>query len=181
MPRSAEPAAKVRTYPLSLLKPAIGRGASIPLSYLLPLRLFVGWFFLNAGLSKLGPFLHTSELRSTLARWAADNPYPFYKGFLATRAQDYSGLLAYLVAYGEIIVGAMLMLGLFTRLACAVGILLVANYYLASGHTGWVFAGIDQAFFVALVTLAAAGAGRVAGLDGHLLARAPTLPFRLLY
>ena len=146
-------------------------GEQVPVAYLVPLRLFAGYFFLRSGLSKLGP-------GSMLARWAWDNPGGPYRSFLVTKAALYSDVVGHMVTYGEIAVGLCLAIGLLTRLSSAVAAAAVAHYLLGAGGgshpTG-------ELLLITLVTLALSGAGRFAGLDRKLHQRAAVLPFTLLY
>ena len=155
--------------------------AGIPLWYLLPLRMFLGWTFLRAGMWKLGPYLANNELRGVMARWASDHPHAFVREFLGGRGQLWSELLGYVVTYGEIAIGVALLLGLFTRGAAVLGTLLVTCYLVAGGHTSAAVMAQGQVMLVALLTLAAAGAGRTIGCDGWLHKRAPVMPFTMLY
>lgn len=161
--------------------PRGGGAAGVPLWYLLPLRAFLGYTFLRAGAAKLGPYLAGNELRAVMGRWATDNPYPLAREFLAGRGQMWSELLGYVLAYGELAIGACLLFGLFTRGAAAAGTLLIACYLAAGGHTSAALMAQGQVMLVALLTLAAAGAGRTAGCDGWLFRRAPVMPFTMLY
>jgi thiosulfate dehydrogenase [quinone] large subunit len=78
------------------------------------------------------------------------------------------GLVDFLVLFGELAIGAALMLGLATRLAGALGALMMLLFWIAS----WDFQyGIVNQQFVYMVLsgfLAYASAGKVAGLDGVL-------------
>jgi uncharacterized membrane protein YphA (DoxX/SURF4 family) len=128
---------------------------------------------------KLGPWLAGGSLKGELARWALSQRFTFWRECLLGRAQTYAELIAHLVTYGEIVVGACLVIGLFTRAASALAAAGLLVYLLAAGSLATVAeTGLS---LVALVTLAAAGAGRVVGLDRRLFARAPVMPFTLLY
>lgn len=153
----------------------------VPLWYLLPLRVAIGGAFLHASAGKLGVYLANNELRGALARSASGNPVAFMQQFLSGKAQLWSEPIAYLLAYGELVVGVALVLGLFTRGASAAGATIVGAYLLAAGHTAPGLYALGLVGMVALGTLAAAGAGRVVGCDGWLHRRAPVMPFTLLY
>ena len=100
-----------------------------------------------------------------VAEFAADNPIAWYKDFLQDTVLHHASLFATLQTYGEVVVGLGLVLGLFTRLAAVIGLLLSLNYGLA---TQWMSFG-QQGFHLLLITsmiiFLVAGAGRVWGLD----------------
>ena len=92
------------------------------------------------------------------------------------------GLINFLVQFGEIAVGACLVLGLATRFAGIMGALLTGLFFVAS----WSFANgvVNEQFLYAALSgyLAVVGAGAVWGLDGY-LARTQLLaktPLRVL-
>ena len=163
--------------------PAAGRSSStgVPLYYLLPLRVYMGYAFLRAGIAMQGAFLDGGELRSLFSRWATDNPYPFARAFLSGRAQLWSELIAYLVAWSAVAIGIALASGAFTRATALAGATLVGAALVLGGHTAATAAAQGQIYLVALLTLTAAGAGRTLGVDGWLHRRAPVMPFTLLY
>ena len=100
-----------------------------------------------------------------VAEFAAGNPVLWYKDFLETTVLPHAALFATLQTFGEVVVGLGLVLGLFTRLAAVIGLLLSLNYGLA---TQWMSFG-QQGFHLLLITsmiiFLVAGAGRVWGLD----------------
>ena len=108
----------------------------------LVVRLFVGWQWLNAGLEKVqnpvwvggkaGTALHGFAL-GAIAQ--AHGQYPavqsWYAGFLRGVVLPNAGLFSYLVAFGELLVGIALILGLFTGIAAFFGAFMNLNYMLA--------------------------------------------------
>jgi thiosulfate dehydrogenase [quinone] large subunit len=117
-------------------------------------RCWVGWQFLHAGLAKL-----TGDER---ARWVGGQAGSEVRGFLGYALQlapggklagphpevlgwyaalirhgllPHAAIFGYLVAFGEVLVGAALILGLLTRFAAAMGLLM--NFaYLCAGVSG---------------------------------------------
>jgi thiosulfate dehydrogenase [quinone] large subunit len=76
-------------------------------------------------------------------------------------------LFGYLVMTGEILVGACLLLGLFTRFAAFVGLFLVINYYLGPGMArGGAAVAQQQTFTVCLIVFLLSSPGRALGFDG---------------
>jgi thiosulfate dehydrogenase (quinone) large subunit len=108
-----------------------------------------------------------------VAEFAAGNPIDWYKEFLERTVLPDAATFATLQAYGEAAVGLGLILGLLTGVTAVVGLFLALNYGLA---TQWMSFG-QQGFHLLLITsmllFLLTRAGRVWGLDGWLLARAP--------
>jgi thiosulfate dehydrogenase [quinone] large subunit len=108
-----------------------------------------------------------------VAEFAAGNPVVPYKEFLEQTVLPHAATFATLQTYGEVAVGIGLVLGLFTGLSALVGLFLALNFGLA---TQWMSFG-QQGFHLLLITsmilFLVTRAGRVWGLDGGLLARAP--------
>jgi thiosulfate dehydrogenase (quinone) large subunit len=156
------------------------------------LRVVVGVWFLKAVWTKLTTgllfgvvpypavsprFLGFQPKR--VAEFAAGNPVEWYKDFLEHRVLPHSALFATLQAYGEVVVGIGLVLGLTVGLTAFIGLVLSANYGLA---TQWMTFG-QQGFHVLLVTsmilFLCARAGRTWGID-HWLARPDARWLRVL-
>ena len=148
------------------------------------LRVVVGAWFVKAVWTKVAlgfvgfvpyPTVSPRFLRfhpKRVAEFAAGNPVDWYKDFLETVVVPHSALFATLQAYGEVVVGIGLILGLVTGLTAAVGLVLAVNYGLA---TQWMSFG-QQGFHLLLITSMAlfllTRAGRVWGVDRWLLQRA---------
>ncbi|MFA5954751.1 MAG: DoxX family protein [Patescibacteria group bacterium] len=139
--------------------------------YIVLLRLFLGCFFLYAGLSKLlGP------------TWSA-------AGYLGT-AKTFSGFYSWLATSGNIgwvnfanewaltLLGVALILGIFVRLASGLGIVLMVLYYLLglnfpyAGQHGYI---IDEhiIYITLLLLFIAVKAGEKCGIDAWLVALWP--------
>ncbi len=146
---------------------------------ILALRLVAGWYFLYAGLDKVFTFIGGSEpftaagflsfgtagtTSATVAEGTVVNPTaPFW----ADLAANGSALTAvdFLIPFGQVAIGAALILGLATRLAAVMGFLMMAFITIAA----WDFAHgfVNSTSFLALVTLflGVIRAGEVYGLD----------------
>lgn len=102
----------------------LSRSAMIAITVL---RVIVGWHFLYEGIAKLtsptwsavGYLKASRGPLSGLFRWIASQPHLLDNANLITM-------------YGLAIVGLLLMLGLFTRLAAVGGIILILLFYLAN-------------------------------------------------
>ena len=148
------------------------------------LRTLIGWHFLYEGLVKLvwpawtragvplGRFSSAGYLRSSTG--------PFSDVFRAFADASWLPWLDLLMAWGLLLVGLALMLGLFTQAACAGALLLLALFYLSWLPTRGVYEpGTEGNYLLvnknlveaaAVAVLLAFRTGRIAGLD-ILLAR----------
>jgi PQQ-dependent catabolism-associated beta-propeller protein len=150
------------------------------------LRIVVGAWFLKAVWTKLTvdyawgflPYLAVSQRfvnfqPKRVIEFAAGNPVEWYKDFLEKTVLPNASWFAKLQAYGEVIVGLSLLVGLCVAFGALIGFLLTVNYGLA---TQWMSFG-QQGFHLLLVTsmiiLFGARAGRVWGLDGLIVRAAP--------
>ena len=138
----------------------------------LPVRLYVGYLFFKYGLEKLTRGFGGAELHETLSKWAAGPAYDFYVPFLQQVAIPHAGLFAHLVTYGEIVVGALLLLGCASRMAAMGGILLCLNFLFASG-VPILSVETPAVFVLLLITVYTTAAGRALGLDALLKHKLP--------
>lgn len=157
------------------------------------LRTLIGWHFLYEGYYKF-----------MLPAWSPDGkPIAAFSaaGYINAASGPLSGLAKWaagagllpwidrLVVFGLLAVGLSLMLGLFTRLGCIGGLLLMAMFYFtAIPTTGLPQAGAEGAYLLvnktliegmALLALMALDTGRIAGLD-RLWAERHSAPARTL-
>ena len=143
------------------------------------LRVFVGWHFLYEGIAKL-----------TSPSWSA-------AGYLRQARGPFSGLFKWLASqpnllanadlitmWGLTLVGALLVLGLFTRLASLAGIGFILLFYLCNPpFVGYFYSIPTEGSYLivnknlvelcALGVILATGSGRFAGIDRILLAQDP--------
>lgn len=149
-------------------------GEKTSMIYLAFLRIYIGYYFLAAGINKLsGGFLSKPILAGILKGWAEKNPHWWYKDFLIETAIPNADLFSYLVVTGEIAVGGLLIAGLMTRAAALAGIFMNLNFYFASGWTAPASSGINRLFIVCQAVLLLTGAGRALGVDAFLKKAAP--------
>ena len=106
------------------------------------LRLYVGYEWLMAGWGKVTSPAWTGSQAGTalsgfvngaLAKTAGDHPdvQGWYAWFLQHLVLPYAGAWSFLVAWGEVLVGVALILGVFTGIAAFFGSFMNANYLLA--------------------------------------------------
>ena len=159
---------------------------SHPSRWLALLRVAVGLFFVKALWTKLTvamvggvvPLPVTSDrwietMPKIVARQASENPIIFYKDFLEQTVLTHSVLFAHLTAWGEVLVGVGLTLGLLNGVASLGGLWLSLNYGMA---TQWMSSG-QRGFHYVLVfcmlVFLLARAGRAWGADAWLARRFP--------
>jgi thiosulfate dehydrogenase [quinone] large subunit len=134
---------------------------------LLPLRGFLGFTFCFAGLQKLANprFFDAADpasIQSQLAAAARRSPVHALISPLTHVAVP----LGVLIALGELAVGVGTLLGLWTRLAAAGGLLLSLMLFLTvSFHSAPYYTGADIVFAFAWTPLLLAGSGSVLSLD----------------
>jgi thiosulfate dehydrogenase (quinone) large subunit len=135
------------------------------------MRIFVGWHFLYEGIAKLtspswSAVGYLRQARGPLAdsfRWLASQPN------LLANADS-------ITMWGLTLVGAFLILGLFTRLASLAGIAFILLFYLATPpFVGYFYSIPSEGTYLivnknlvelaALVVILVTGSGRFAGLD----------------
>ena len=151
--------------------PGLSRSAMIAITLL---RVIVGWHFLYEGLAKL-----TSSSWSAAGYMRASRgPFAEVFKWIASRPDllDKANLIT---MYGLAIVGALLMLGLFTRIAAVAGIGFIVLFYLCNPpFVGYFYSIPTEGSYLivnknlvelsALVVILVTGSGRFAGLDRFL-------------
>ena len=136
-----------------------------PGPYIAMLRMFIGYWFLKAGLDKLIAGDFPTKLPGIFDAWVKDNPFPWYKDFLLGVAMPHSGVFGFLVPWGETLAGLALVLGIGTGIACFFGMFMCGNYYLAGGHSSPAVAGTNLLMVVSCLTLWGTKSGRYFGVD----------------
>lgn len=149
-------------------------------------RLYVGWQWLQAGIGKIGNPAWTGENAGaaitgfvTNALTKTEGAHPdvqgWYAVFLERLVLPNAGFWSFLVAWGELLVGIALIVGLFTGIAAFFGSFMNMSYLLA----GTVSTNPILLFLAALLVLAWRTAGWW-GLDRWVLPALGT-PWRLGY
>jgi thiosulfate dehydrogenase (quinone) large subunit len=157
-----------------------------PARWIAVLRIAIGLYFVKALWTKLDlvllggivPFVHVERrwldvMPEIVARQAAGNPLPWYKVFLEQAVLTHSEMFASLTAWGEALVGISLVLGLLSGLGALGGLLLSANYGLASQHLSPASFGFHYVLVVVMALLFLARSGRALGLDAWITRRCP--------
>jgi thiosulfate dehydrogenase [quinone] large subunit len=138
--------------------------------YLLPLRLWIGFYLLQQGLRKYQrDFPHSDWVARQIGNLAEVDLYPWYKSFLQNVVIPNKEIFGYLVMTGEILVGLCILLGLLTRFSAVVGLFMMINYFFGPGMArGGATLGQQQTFIASLIVILLANPGRVLGFDGWL-------------
>lgn len=157
------------SFPGVILQGILARAA------LVVLRLYLGGVFLVASLPKL-QLDFTPGLVGFLEQVALERGHPFYQQFVQQVVLPNAPVFAALVTWGELLVGVLLILGLFTRLSAVVALVLTVNYMFAKGAWFWTPSSNDGAFAAISVALLIGAAGRTLGLDAFLAQRWPRSP-----
>jgi thiosulfate dehydrogenase [quinone] large subunit len=140
---------------------------------LLPLRGFLAFTFVFAGLQKLAnPAFFNSKspysLHAMMIGYARQSPIHA----LLTPLVRYSTAVGLVIALGELAVGIGMALGLWTRVAALGGALIAFSLFLAvSFHSSPWYTGADIVFLFAFVPFLVAGAGGVLSVDARIARR----------
>ena len=138
------------------------------------MRMWVGLGFLLSAFSKLQrPDGYGPSLEWLIENMYAEMAYAFYRPFLNNIVLPNVTLFAGLVTWGELLVGLGLLFGALTRPAAVGGALITLNIFLASGAVPFL-RNVDFGYFLVLLTLFYAGAGRHWGLDAIVRRRVPS-------
>ncbi|MBK5187501.1 MAG: DoxX family protein [Gemmatimonadaceae bacterium] len=153
-------------------------------------RMVVGVWFAKSILTKLGfvlvggflPLPAASNrwqgvMPKLIAKYASDNPFPWYKSFLLDTVIPNSHIFATLTALGEIGVGISLLFGLLTPVGAFVGLLQVVFYGMAVQQQSSGQLGFHVMLFILMLTFLFARAGRRWGIDARLRERWPDSRF----
>lgn len=128
------------------------------------MRVALGVWFVWSALPKLhSAYLH-DEMPMMLRYFAEQGAVPFYKNFLLW-ASDHAAPFAYLTSWGEVVIGAALILGFGTRVACAMVILACLNYFLATKNLGPAPIGLNFLCILLGMSLILGEAGRYLSID----------------
>lgn len=141
------------------------------------MRLAASVFFLLFGEYKVaGPGFAQGDFQTYLQDYIANSAVSFYRPVLTGLVLPHAVFFGYLVGVVELMIGISLLIGLWVRAACVVGILFLLNMVLATwwepgqGVPVWRYFGneLDHLpLLLLLIIFFAADAGRVWGLDGR--------------
>src|SRR5690625_4401296 len=127
------------------------------------IRIYLGYTWLTAGLGKaLGGFDASGFIQGAIAGAAGENPtvQGWWATFLEIFALPNAGLFSFMVAWGEVLVGLALILGIFTNFAALMGITM--NF--AFLFSGTVSTNAQMVLLTFFLLVAGFNAGKI-GLD----------------
>jgi uncharacterized membrane protein YphA (DoxX/SURF4 family) len=148
-------------------------GERVPLWLLFPLRILVGVMLVLSGYAKFqGGWLHGTALLTIIDGWMqAHQPHAFFLPVVQT-ARAHPKIFGTLITGGELVIGASMVVGLFTRLTAVLGTVMLFSVALAAGQR---LSPPGNAILMGAImfTFILAPPGRVAGLDQGLRGRLP--------
>jgi uncharacterized membrane protein YphA (DoxX/SURF4 family) len=140
-------------------------------------RMATSVFFLLFGEYKVaGPDFAHGAFQTYLQDYIGSTAVNFYRPVLTSLVLPHAVFFGYLVGVVELLIGLSLLVGLWVRPACILGILFLINMLLATwwgpghGMPVWRYFGAELdhlPLLLLLVIFFAADAGRVWGLDGR--------------
>ncbi|PTL37946.1 DoxX family protein [Alkalicoccus saliphilus] len=135
------------------------RNNRIAAGILVFLRVYLGWAWLTAGWGKVtGGFDASGYLQGVVGSEEVLANYPWYHTFIEGFALPNADLFSFMVAWGEVLVGLGLILGIFTTAAAFFGITM---------NFAFLFAGtISTNPLLVLITIFILAAGANAGRFG---------------
>ena len=142
-----------------------------------PVRIATSVFFLLFGQYKVaGPEFAHGGFQTYLRDYIANSSVSFYRPALSGLVLPHAVFFGYVVGIVELLVGISLLIGLWVRPACILGVLFLLNMVLATwwapGHgvPFWRYFGAELdhlPLLLLLIVFYAADAGRIWGLDGR--------------
>ncbi|MBU9722624.1 MULTISPECIES: DoxX family membrane protein [Bacillaceae] len=135
------------------------RNNKIAAGILTILRVYLGWQWMTAGWGKVtGDFSAAGYLNGVVANEAVIEQYPTYHAFIEAFALPNAGVFSFMVAWGELLVGIGLLLGVLTTAAAFFGIMM---------NFAFMFAGtVSSNPWMVLLTVFILAAGYNAGKFG---------------
>lgn len=145
---------------------------------LLPLRIFMGATFLYAGIQHLTDpsYFDPSKpgnIGHLISQYAVGSPiHDFLLGFVAPNAVAFG----YVVAVGESLIGAAILIGLLFRLAALSGLLLNFTFFLSATWNAFPFYfGSDIVFVICWLTILLTGPQQGLSIDSKIARRFPRM------
>lgn len=153
--------------------PAFLSGPTTATAVLLPMRLFVGYWWLHLGLAKLTDGWLSTDQQPLVDLIKQLHPPDWFAVTFIEAANENVYLFQWLIVLAELLFGVMMLVGAATRVAGAALALMGVIAFIATGHE---FASWMLPMILMSLTLAVAAAGRYLGLDAILRARMVKVP-----
>ncbi|WP_115863861.1 DoxX family protein [Halorussus litoreus] len=141
-----------------------GKAHSLSAWFVLALRLMMGYAFLYSGVDKLlaaEPFSATGYLMNAVP---AESPLVGIFHWMGSTPW-FADFLSVAVPWGELLIGAALIVGFMTRLAAFWGAFMMLMFYFGNWEVAHGLINGDFAYMLVFLSVAAFGAGRILGLD----------------
>ncbi|PYZ97348.1 Crp/Fnr family transcriptional regulator [Alteribacter lacisalsi] len=136
------------------------RESRIAAGILTVLRIYIGWLWLSAGWGKVtGEFNAGGYLNGVVANADVAAQYPTYHAFIESFALPNAEVFSFLVAWGEVLVGLGLIVGVLTTSAAFFGIVMNFAFLFA----GTISSNPWMVLFTIFILAAGANAGRYGG------------------
>ncbi|WP_223788710.1 DoxX family membrane protein [Marinicella meishanensis] len=134
--------------------------------YLIPLRLYLGLFYIQTGENKVSKEFGLGWVSSMESQINAAIPdlSDWYAFFIQEVVLKMPVTFAMLVSWGELLLGISLLLGITVRLSAMLGAFMAWNFALLSGRDLWL-PHFDTTLMLALMVLALTRSGQVLGFD----------------
>ncbi|MBS1253872.1 MAG: Cyclic AMP receptor protein [Anaerolineales bacterium] len=143
-----------------------------PSGYLAMLRILLGALFITTSFENLQKGLYGQGFQSFVEGWAAGNPIGPYRELLQNVVIPNWEIFATVQLIVEpVVMGAFLMIGLFTPASAMVAAFFIGNLFVASLGKEWPWTYL--VILGVLITLIASRAGRYFGIDQMLAERFP--------
>lgn len=142
------------------------------------LRIFTGIMFVFPGWGKLrSGFSVQGFVEASIAGFPGNDSRlgapDWYAWFLENVVLAVPGVFTQLVAWGELLIGLALILGVASRAAASAGVIMLLSFHFAKGADFWAASNYDAIWAVVFFVLVASAAGRVFGFDEYLYRRWP--------
>lgn len=134
------------------------------------LRVYTGAFFLYYGFGKITNPNFAQGLNG-FVNGNLEKCFGFMRPFLESVVLPNTDVFAFVVAWGEFLIGLALIVGLLTRYAAVAGAIMVATFWFTKGQGFLDAQNHDSVWFMIFVVLAAIHAGRKHSLDEKLADR----------
>lgn len=135
------------------------------------LRLTVALLWIHSAWGKITNANFASSFRATNTSFASKTPFGFYKDFLNGFVIPNADWFAWFLAYGELLVGVALLLGILTNVGALTGFFMNLNFWLAAGYAGGSTGSVNIAMGAAAVMFLLSPGAKWLSLDRWLAER----------
>jgi uncharacterized membrane protein YphA (DoxX/SURF4 family) len=153
--------------------PSFLSGPTTATAVLLPMRLYVGYWWLKLGLFKFSEGWLSTDQSMLSEDIKGLHPPDWFAVTFIDAANENTFLFQWMIVLAELLFGAMMLAGAATRVAGAALALMAAISFIATGYNydSW-----EVPMMLMCLTLAVAAAGRYLGCDAILRARMVKVP-----